>query len=296
MEKFSDQLKIGEKYEPLELTVSRDLNHQFLKALDSTDSRYEELVHPGLLVNFCSITQSPSFALDQGIATVAAKFETIFHLPIKLNSRLTIEWNVIDVYERRSRLYQVCGVRVKNADLLALERKITNTFIGGVYLERRVQWEKDSAYRRSIPMSSFPQQGYEIVGRKRQLSMELMRLYSGGVPGPRWPARNIHTDREISIRSGIGRPVASGFMFEGYLIELLTCFFGAAFFQGGKMGVTAIDMAGDGDTIIPKMVLKKEYESKISEGVDAELWCENQYGNRIAVGGASFPISNTNEE
>lgn len=290
MEKFSDQLKIGEKYEPLELTLSKELNDQFVRALDCTDSPYEELVHPGVILNFCSITQSPSFTLDEGIAAVGAKFASVFHQPIRVESRLTIDWHVTDVYERRSRTYQVCRVSVKNDDILIMERTIKNTFIGGVYLERRVQWEKDSAYRRSIPMSSFPEQGYEIIGRNRQLSIDRMRLYSGGMSGFDWPARNIHTDRSISIRSGVGRPVASGLMFEGYLVELITCFFGEGFFFGGKTWVTAIEMAGDGDTVIPKMVLKKVCECKASDSVEADLWCENQYGKKIMVGGASFSV------
>lgn len=274
-------------YEVLELRVSKSMNQQFMRSLDCVDKRYESVIHPGLILNFCSITQSPSFSLEEGVSAVAAKFQSTFYREVEVGSRLSVAWKVLDVYERRSRLYQVCQVSVTSSGSLILERKITNTFIGGVYLERRVKWEKETAYRRSIPLSEFPRQGYEIVGVKRPLSLEKMQLYSGGVPGPLWPARNIHTDREISIRSGIGRPVASGFMFEGYLVELLTCFFGEHFIRNGTTQVVAIDMAGDGDTVIPKMVLKDFSLKDRGNEIEAEIWCENQYGNRIMIGKAS---------
>lgn len=285
----SDQLKVGEKYKTLELKITKDLNDQFLKSLDCLEDRFQEFIHPGLLFNFCSITKSPSFSLEAGIAAVAAKFESVFHQAVKVNSRLKIQWEVVDVYERRSRTYQVCDVTIWDSDNLVMERKLTNTFIGGAYLEKRVQWEKDNAYRRSVPMTSFPQQRYEIVGKERRLSMQKMRLFSGGDPGLDWPARNIHTDREVSIRSGIGRPVASGFMFEGYLSELLISFFGKFFFQGGSFRAVAIDMAGDGDSVIPKMVLEDGLNPSSNEKIMAGIWCENQYGNKIMIGEAAVP-------
>ena len=285
MVKKSDQLMPGEQYEPLELRIEKDLNKQFLRALDCNDSFYEKFVHPGVILNFCSITQSPSFTLEDGIAAVAAKLKSTYHQPVPIGSHLTITWSILDVYERRSRIYQVAEVKVKDADTLIMERKIINTFVGGLYLQRRVEWEKETAYRRSITLSSFPQQGYEIVGKKKQMFIEHMRLYSGGVSGPTWPSRNIHTDREISIRSGIGRPVASGFMFEAYLVELLVNFFGESFFHCGKTDLTVIDMAGDGDTVIPKMALKEHYgQGNNYTEISADLWCENQYGNKIILG------------
>jgi hypothetical protein len=289
MEKRSDQLEKGEKYETLELRVSKNLNQQFLKALDCNDNFYESIIHPGLILNFCSITQSPSFSLEKDISAVGAKFQSVFLKPLEVNSRLTIDWTVLDHYERRSRKYQVCEVSVMHNGSLIMERKITNTFIGVVYLERRVKWEKETAYRRSVPLSEFPDQGYEIVGKKKQLTIEQLRLYSGGIPGLGWPVRNIHTDREISIRSGIGRPVASGMMFEAYLVELLKSFFGDRFFHGGTNRVIAIDMAGDGDSVIPKMVLKNYSIDNTGNEILADIWCENQYGNRIMIGKASIP-------
>jgi hypothetical protein len=160
--------------------------------------------------------------------------------------------------------------------------------IGGKYLEKRVEWERKVGYRSAIPISKFPVEGYSIVGKEKRLSLENFRIYSGGLPGANWPKRNIHTDREVSIRSGIGRPVASGMMFEGFLVDLLLNFCGDSFQYGGQMSTIAINMAGDGDIVIPKMVIKEKKTAvgTIKGKTVYDIWCENQYNNKVMIGSA----------
>lgn len=285
MERTSDKLMVGESYEPLKLRLSKEILKQFQHALDCSNPRFQEISFPGILFSFCSITQSPSFILNDGVAAVGAKFDTVFYKILKMDETYLIEWVVVNVYERRSRTYQVCDVKVTDSEgEIVLVRRINNTFIGGEYLERRVSWEKETGYRRAVMVNEFPVQGYEIIGKSKIINQEKLRYYSGGLPGTKWPSRNIHTDREISIRSGVGKPIASGMMFESYLTELLGSFFGEDFFINASTSVVAIDMAGDGDTIIPKMSLKNNFTNNDQTNVEFELWCENQYGNRIMVG------------
>lgn len=283
----SDRLNKGDRYAPLTLQVSRELNEQFLKALDIQHERYLMIVHPGVLFNFCSITQSPSFNLMDDIAAVGAKFNCTMLRPLKVGETIEISWVVTDVYEKRSRIYQVCEVKVvdKSGDII-FARSINNTFIGGEYLEKRVAWEKERGFRRALNTSEFPREGYEIVGIRKDLSLEKQRIYSGGLPGPNWPNRNIHTDREVSIRSGIGKPIASGLMFESYLAELMISFFGEAWFTSGELRTAAIDMAGDGDTVFPKATVRARDFDGSREELFLGVWCENQYGNKIMVGTA----------
>lgn len=285
--KRSDLLEVGERYESLVVHVKPELNKQFVKALDASSPRYGEIVHPGLFINFSSITQSPSFYLEKDVAAVGAKFEANFINPGKVDGTFRFSWAVSEVYERRSRKYQICDVSVKdNSGLEIMRRRINNTFIGGEYLERRIKWEKETGYRRAVQTSDFPQQGYEIVGTPRALTMEKQRWFSGGLPGPKWPARNIHTDREISIRSGIGRPIASGLMFEAYLGELMIDFFGEHWLTHGEAKVIAVDMAGEGDIVVPKAVIDSWKPQKRASEVSLNIWCENQYKNKVMVGTA----------
>ena len=291
MPKKSDKLNSGDEYQPLTLNITSDLNQQFTKALDCTNSRYENYVHPSIFFSFCSITQSPSFVLDKNVNAVAAKFENEFIKTAKLERKYTIYWKVADVYEKRSRLYQICDVTVLDQDGdEVVKRKINNTFVGGEYLEKRVRWEKETGYRRALQINEFPAQGYEIVSGIKKISMQKLRWFSGGVPGSGWPARNIHTDREISIRSGIGRAVASGFMIEGYLNELIVDFIGEEWLNFGRTKMIAIDMVGDGDEITAKAVLKNNgVRTKLGE-INFEIWGENQYGNRIVIGSANSKL------
>jgi acyl dehydratase len=290
MIKTADKMQPGDTYEPLILSLSAELNEQFLQALDAQHDRYHKIVHPGVLLNFCSITQSPSFCVQDQVAAVAAKFGCTFVRPTQIGEKVRISWKVCDVYERRSRLYQIAEVLVE-AELdgsTILRREINNTFIGGQYLGKRVKWEKETGYRRALNKKGFPRQGYEIVGKRKTLTMEKLQQFSGGIPGLGWPARNIHTDREFSIRSGIGRPVASGFMFEAYLQELLIDFTGESWFGSGRLQVTAIEMAGDGDTVIPKATIEASFAEGANRVTQYHVWVENQYGNTVMIGSASF--------
>ena len=288
MSKTSDKLKVGEKYEPLTLHITPELNNQFIKAIDCSHKRYEKIVHPCVFFNFCSITQSPSFFLDRNIEAVGAKFENGFMKKAKVDKKYHFSWKVVGLYERRSRTYQICDVLVVDEDgNEIIKRKINNTFIGGEYLERRVKWEKETGYRRALQTNEFSDQGYEIGSKERKITIDKLRSFSGGLPGANWPARNIHTDREISIRSGIGRVIASGLMFESYIAELLINFIGEEWLTYGQTRLVSIDMAGDGDTVTAKSVLKNPV-SEIDLGkISLDVWCENQFGNRIIVGSAN---------
>lgn len=288
MLKTADKMSIGDEFEPLTITLSSELNEQFLHALDCENKKYKDIIHPGLILNLCSITQSPSFQLQDNVAAVAAKFGSTNWRPLKRGEKISIRWKVNNVYEKRSRLYQISDVIVEDAEgNIVLQREINNTFIGGEYLEKRVKWEKETGYRRAIKKKRFPNQGYEIVGEKKQLTLEKIQHYSGGIPGKDWPARNIHTDREFSIRSGIGRPVASGFMFEAYLHELLADFIGNNWFFSGQLSVAAIDMAGDGDIVVPKATIEKKINDHNESITQYHIWCENQYGNTLMLGSAT---------
>jgi hypothetical protein len=89
-----------------------------------------------------------------------------------------------------------------------------------------------------------------------------------------------------SIRSGIGKPVASGFMLEAYLAELLISFFGQTWLEGGETSVISVELAGEGDRVVPRAVIRARESEGAQAGMECELWCENQFGNKTMVGSA----------
>jgi hypothetical protein len=69
---------------------------------------------------------------------------------------------------------------------------------------------------------------------------------------------------------------------------LLLCFFGDAFFDRGNS--RPIDVAGASGTVVLRMVLMKPCDGVGKKELKCELWCKNQYGNRIMVGSACQPM------
>lgn len=282
----SDQLEVGHRLDPLELTVTPERNRQFVEALDDYNPAFRTIVHPGLFFCMASFTRSPSFQLPDRIQAVGAKMESEFIRPGKVGENYRIEWEVTDTYNKRSRIYQVTNVTILGPDdEPIMRRKHVNTFIGGDHLERRVRWEIEANHRHESQKAVFPEEGFEVVGRPRLLSIEKMLLYSGGFrDNAQWPTSNFHTNREISIRSGVGRPVASGLMFESFLTGLMVDFCGLGFLETGRTRVVFTKIAGDGDTVIPKAVIASAGKKPEGTGMELRTWCEDQYGDLVTVG------------
>ncbi len=286
---YADDLKTGDRYSPLHFRVNPELNERYCAALDDQHPRYSNIVHPGLFFCFSSITQSPSFMLPDHVAAVGARFDTEYVSPGKVGDDFRVEWEVVETYYKRSRLYQICEVVLRNSkNSIIFKRKINNTFVGGTHLQRRVQWEKETNYRKRFQKSEFPEQGYEISGKKIDITIQKMMLFSGKSLNSDQMLRNIHTDREVAIRSGLGRPVASGLMYEAYLVQLMVDFFGEKWFENGKMDIVIIDAAGDGDILTAKSVVTGGDFFNSRDEIMMYLWCENQYGSSIVVGGSSM--------
>lgn len=126
----------GDELEPLEFTVSPELNQQYLYAVEDFHPRYIErsdlgppLVHPSLLLNMSNRTRSPSYYLDPGVAGIAAANETEFINPAVVGKRLTIRWKVSEIFERRGRTWHACDTLMIDEDgREILRRRNRSTF------------------------------------------------------------------------------------------------------------------------------------------------------------------------
>ena len=58
--------------------VTAELNDQILESLSCCDDKYKIIVHPALLVGFSSVTRSPSYLLDDGVAAMHTHDEIEF--------------------------------------------------------------------------------------------------------------------------------------------------------------------------------------------------------------------------
>src|SRR5437660_12321084 len=89
-------LKPGAELAPLTVTVTPELNQQFLYAMEDFHPRYIEesedgpLAHPGLLLLLSFPSKSPSFHLPEGWASIHAADEVTFLYHARVGSQLLI--------------------------------------------------------------------------------------------------------------------------------------------------------------------------------------------------------------
>lgn len=129
-------LKPGAELAPLTVTVTPELNQQFLYAMEDFHQRYIEeskdgpLAHPGLLLLLSFPSKSPSFRLPAGWASIHAADEVTFLYPARVGSQLLIRWKIVRVWEKRGRQYcetETWIVDDEGHDILSRKVSITYT-------------------------------------------------------------------------------------------------------------------------------------------------------------------------
>ena len=97
----------------------------------------------------------------------------------------------------------------------------------------------------------------------------------------------IHSDEAFARKKGFAAPLAQAMMSTAYVSELMTRFVGAGFVKGGKLSMAFIKPVLAGDTLTVHGVVKERQPEAGRTRVVVEVWCENQHGEKTAVGTAS---------
>jgi acyl dehydratase len=118
----------------------------------------------------------------------------------------------------------------------------------------------------------------EIV---KEVSQRRIDVYSGVRP------RSIHTDEGWARAKGFPTCLAQAMMSTAYVSEMMTRFVGAGFVKGGRMAMTFIKPVLAGDRLTVHGVVKDKHPEGGRTRVVVEVWCENQRGEKTAVGTAS---------
>ena len=114
----------------------------------------------------------------------------------------------------------------------------------------------------------------EIVQRK-------IDAYSGVKP------RSIHTDEAWARAKGFRAPLAQAMMSTAYVSEMMTRLLGAGFVKGGTLSMAFIKPVYAGDRLTVHGVVKETRPEGAGTRVVVEVWCQNQHGEKTAVGTAS---------
>jgi len=115
-------------------------------------------------------------------------------------------------------------------------------------------------------------EGYEITGTVKTARMPP-------------DAGAVHDDRLAKSAGLKGGYIVNEYHF-AQLTEMLLEYFGPGWFTNGEIEVRYIAPLLDKDTFIPKARVIGE-EPPGSGRLNLEIWCENQHGQKLAVGRAS---------
>ena len=123
--------------------------------------------------------------------------------------------------------------------------------------------------------------GTELVGDGHEMTMEEMILFADeGVI-------DIHTDDEVARAAGLPAAVVPGVQLMASIHEMLHREYGFDSVPGTVLEVRfrAIVLAGDTVTARGRVTGVGE------EGIDLEVWCENQRGEQVVTGTAQVAVA-----
>lgn len=127
--------------------------------------------------------------------------------------------------------------------------------------------------------------GQELPILVKEMSQRRIDVYSGVRP------RSIHTDEAWAHAKGFRTTLAQGMMSTAYVSEMMTRLLGAGFVKGGTMSVAFVKPVYAGDRLTVRGVVKEMRPEGAATRVVVDVWCENQHGEKTAVGHASGLLS-----
>ena len=123
--------------------------------------------------------------------------------------------------------------------------------------------------------------GIALPSLVKEISQRKIDVYSGVKP------YSIHTDEAWARKKGFRAPLAQAMMSTAYVSELMTRFVGSGFVKGGTLSMVFIKPVFVGDRLTVHGVVKERQAEGGATRVIVEVWCENQDGEKTAVGTAS---------
>ena len=127
--------------------------------------------------------------------------------------------------------------------------------------------------------------GQVLPSLVKEISQRQIDAYSGVRP------RSIHTDEAWARAKGFRAPLAQGMMSTAYISEMMTQLLGAGFVKGGSMSMAFVTPVYVGDRLTVHGVVKEKRPEDGATRVVVDVWCENQHGQKTAVGTASGLIT-----
>jgi acyl dehydratase len=132
-----------------------------------------------------------------------------------------------------------------------------------------------------MPVAETIAVGQALPAIQKEPTQRRIDVYSGVRP------RSIHTDPSWAHAKGFRTTLAQGMMSTAYVSEMMTRLLGAGFVKGGTLSMTFIKPVYAGDRLTVHGVVKETRPEGAGTRVVVEVWCQNQDGEKTAVGTAS---------
>lgn len=220
-----------------------------------------------------------------------------FHNPVKVGETVTMSGTYVDKYVRRGRGRVVMESQAHGEDgrlLLTHRGEEIMRIAPGDHEERpadasgrRVTGEVDPSLAAAARAALDLAPGTPIEPISKRPSRSQIAVYSTiYYLGTR---QNIHTDMEVARRAGLEELVMQGQQSACYLAELLTRFFGAAWFTSGRLETRFVGPVLAGDQVeVGGVVVGRDGDD--GDRLDVDVWIRNAEGSLVTVGTASAKV------
>ena len=132
-----------------------------------------------------------------------------------------------------------------------------------------------------MPVAETVAVGQALPSLVKEMTQRRIDVYSGVRP------RSIHTDEAWAHQKGFRTTLAQGMMSTAFASEMMTRLLGAGFVRGGTLSMAFIKPVYAGDRLTVHGVVKETRPEGGRTRVVVEVWCQNQHGEKTAVGTAS---------
>lgn len=298
-----ENIELGEDFGPIEEVVDDYKIKKFAFMTDDHHPWYfgdspfgKRIGHAGILAN--DLLQLFTTVYDANtVVGLHTQEELWFVNPVFAGERARLWGKYVEKYERRGKGYVVMEAQATGEDGRVLLRhrgiEILHIEPGPVVgkstaqtVEKRVTGE----YRRDLEPATRARTGLRPGTPLAPLSKHVTQDQVAVFSGVGKHLRNIHTDVEIARQGGLSNTVVQGMMECVYLTEMLTSFFGPAWFTTGWEKMKFIRPVYSGETITARGAVTGESRDAGGARLELEIWVENAAGEMTAAGWASARV------
>lgn len=219
-----------------------------------------------------------------------------FLSPVTVGETVTITGGYTEKFERRGQGYVTLEATARGEDGRVLVehvgKEIMRTVAGEVVGQRRTGEDRRA---RTVTATVDPKAEKVIIARpgldeRAPLPSRATRFTQNQMSVFSWGGRgyqNVHTSPDKAAAAGLERTIVQAQQQTGLIVSNLVDIFGASWFTSGLLDLRFVSPAFVGDALTTSGAVVGENDGRL----EVEVWIENRFGVKTAVGWASAVIS-----